>query len=362
MSQPIVEVKNLEKTYPGGITAVDKISFNIEEGEFFAILGPSGCGKTTLLRMLAGLEQPSAGQIVIAGQDMKDVPANQRPTNMVFQSYAVFPHMNVVDNISYGLKVTGVPKNEINKRVSEILDLVKLSHLARRRPSEMSGGQKQRVALARALVKRPKVLLLDEPLSALDAKLREEMRSELSRLQREVGISFVFVTHDQSEALSMATRIAVMDRGQVQQIAEPKNLYENPSNRFVAEFIGRINVFDRTDEWELKTAEGMINPNFESFGPEKLDRLRKSKSIGVRPERCQIKGLSALTLDEFSVNATVKSIVYYGQLNQITAQLNSGRTISIDTINVSSRPYDNIFVGDNISVSWSFNDTIFFVS
>ncbi len=206
--------------------------------------GPSGCGKTTLLRMISGLETPTAGQIIIGGEDMALTPPNKRPTNMVFQSYAVFPHMTVDDNVAYGLKVTGVPAEETKRRVGEALEMVKLTHLAKRKPDQMSGGQRQRVALARALVKRPKVLLLDEPLSALDAKLRDEMRLELTRLQENVGITFIIVTHDQDEALSMASRIAVMDKGAVQQIATPSELYEQPASRFVADFIGKVNLID----------------------------------------------------------------------------------------------------------------------
>ena len=199
------------RAFPGGVTAVDNVSIDIAQNEFFALLGPSGCGKTTLLRMISGLETPTGGQIIIGGEDMAFTPPNKRPTNMVFQSYAVFPHMTVAQNVAYGLKVTGVAADEIKRRVAEALEMVKLTALADRKPDQMSGGQRQRVALARALVKRPKVLLLDEPLSALDAKLRDDMRMELTRLQETVGITFIIVTHDQDEALSMASRIAVMD-------------------------------------------------------------------------------------------------------------------------------------------------------
>jgi spermidine/putrescine ABC transporter ATP-binding subunit len=244
MAEPIVSVKNVYRRYPGGVTAVDNVSVDIQQNEFFALLGPSGCGKTTLLRMISGLDSPSEGQIFIGGEDMAFTPPNRRPTNMVFQSYAVFPHMTVADNVAYGLRVTGVAEDEVQKRVKEGLEMTKLSHLADRKPDQMSGGQRQRVALARALVKRPKVLLLDEPLSALDAKLRDDMRLELTRLQQTVGITFIMVTHDQDEALAMASRIAVMDKGAVKQLATPSELYEKPSNRFVADFIGKVNMFD----------------------------------------------------------------------------------------------------------------------
>ena len=241
---PIVEIRGVTKRFGAGRPAVDSVDLEIPRGELFALLGPSGCGKTTLLRMLAGFETPTAGEIRIDGADVAGVPPNRRPVNMVFQSYAVFPHMSVFDNVAYGLKVTGAPVAERRERVREALGLVRLDGLEARKPDQLSGGQRQRVALARALVKRPRVLLLDEPLSALDAKLREAMRLELVNLRIAVGITFVFVTHDQDEALSMADRIAVMEHGRVRQVADPAALYEYPSCRFVADFIGKVNLFE----------------------------------------------------------------------------------------------------------------------
>jgi spermidine/putrescine ABC transporter ATP-binding subunit len=241
-NEPIIRIEGATKRF-GSTAAVDDVSLEIAANEFFALLGPSGCGKTTLLRLLAGLERAGEGRILIDGEDMAGVPPNRRPVNMVFQSYAVFPHMSVAQNVAYGLKVTGVRRAEIQGRVAEALAMVRLDGLDERRPDQLSGGQRQRVALARALIKRPKVLLLDEPLSALDRKLREEMQLELVRLQREVGITFLIVTHDQEEALSMADRIGVMDRGRLLQVAPPQELYESPSCHMVADFIGKMNLF-----------------------------------------------------------------------------------------------------------------------
>ncbi|MDE2042595.1 MAG: ABC transporter ATP-binding protein, partial [Alphaproteobacteria bacterium] len=241
----LISIEAVTKRY-GGVTAVSAVSLEIKQGEFFALLGPSGCGKTTLLRMLAGFEIPDEGRILIDGADMAGVPPNKRPVNMVFQSYAVFPHMTVADNVAYGLKIDGVPKAERDARVAEALDLVKLADYGARKPDQLSGGQRQRVALARALVKRPKVLLLDEPLSALDAKLREAMRVELAQIQLKVGVTFVMVTHDQDEAMAMADRCALMNNGTLQQCGTPWDMYEFPANRFVADFIGNVNMVEGT--------------------------------------------------------------------------------------------------------------------
>ena len=246
-----ISISNTSKHF-GSVKAVDDISFNIGEGEFFSLLGASGCGKTTLLRMLAGFEQPTLGNIYIDGQPQAGVPPHQRPVNMVFQSYAIFPHLNVHKNIAYGMRKSGLSKAEVDKKVDEMLELIKLPGYGSRGAHQLSGGQRQRVALARALIKQPKVLLLDEPLGALDKKLREQMQLELRALQRDVGITFVFVTHDQEEAMTMSDRIAVMSLGKVLQIDSPTRLYEVPQIKEVADFIGTINFF----EGSIKGKEG----------------------------------------------------------------------------------------------------------
>ncbi len=248
IADSIVRIEGLTKRF-GAITAVDGVDLEIRRGELFALLGGSGCGKTTLLRMLAGFEVPDGGRILIDGQDMTGVPPHLRPVNMMFQSYALFPHMDVAANVGYGLRREGVRAPEITTRVAEALEQVKLADHAARRPAQLSGGQRQRVALARALVKRPKLLLLDEPLAALDRKLREGTRFELVRLQEQLGLTFVMVTHDQEEAMSMATRLAVMNTGRVAQVGTPHEIYERPASRFVADFIGIANILETDGGW-----------------------------------------------------------------------------------------------------------------
>src|SRR5689334_667238 len=240
---PAVELQDVTKQFTG-FTAVKNTSLVIRQGEFFSMLGPSGCGKTTTLRMIAGFEHPTSGIIRLLGQDIQGKPAHQRNVNMVFQNYALFPHLSVFDNVAFGLEVKRIDRGEIRQRVTEALEMVRLPGLERRKPRELSGGQQQRVALARALVNRPAVLLLDEPLGALDLKLRKEMQLELKRLQREVGITFIYVTHDQEEALTMSDRIAVMHRGEVLQVDQPSLIYECPATRFVADFIGVTNFLE----------------------------------------------------------------------------------------------------------------------
>src|SRR6266404_4811359 len=240
---PLLRIEGVGKKF-GSFSAVDRLSLDIRAGEFFALLGPSGCGKTTLLRMLAGFETPDEGRILLGGKDIAQVLPHQRPVNMMFQNYALFPHLTVRDNIAFGLKRAGMPRSAIDARVAEMVALVKLEGLAQRKPDQLSGGQKQRVALARSLARRPKVLLLDEPLAALDKKLRESTQLELMELQLRLGMTFIIVTHDQEEAMTMANRIGVMDAGRLEQVATPRDLYEAPASRWVAEFVGDVNLFE----------------------------------------------------------------------------------------------------------------------
>jgi spermidine/putrescine ABC transporter ATP-binding subunit len=285
----IIQITDVSKLF-GAVCAVDRISFDIHRGEFFSLLGPSGCGKTTLLRMLAGFEQPTGGEIYIDSHPMAGVPANLRPTNMVFQSYAIFPHLNVEENVAYGLRNQKLPREESRSRTAAALELVKLAGYGTRAAHQLSGGQRQRVALARALVCRPKVLLLDEPLGALDKKLREEMQIELRELQRNVGITFVFVTHDQEEALGLSDRIAVMSSGRVLQIARSEDLYENPNCREVAEFIGNMNLFPGT---VTSSSKGLVTVDVTAAEHMRV-QTESSVSVGssvfvaVRPEKLVI--------------------------------------------------------------------------
>jgi spermidine/putrescine transport system ATP-binding protein len=297
----------------GSTRAVDNVSFHIYDGEFFAMLGPSGCGKTTTLRLIAGFEQPTSGSILIDNVPMQGVPAHQRPVNTVFQDYVLFPHMNVLQNVMFGLEMAGVARKEAHKRAHEALEMVRLAHLAQRRPKELSGGQQQRVALARALVNRPAVLLLDEPLGALDLKLRREMQTELKAMQAEVGITFVYVTHDQEEALTMADRIAVMEGGRVLQIGTPSDIYETPNTRFVADFIGETNF---VGGMLLQTAgtEGMLNIGSDITVPVRLphDDLAPGQAVtlAIRPERIQL-------VDQQAANAAQGVVSVLGQIQEI---------------------------------------------
>ena len=359
----IIRIEEVSKHY-GKVTAVDRVTLEIPRGEFFALLGPSGCGKTTLLRMLAGFEVPSEGRIFIDGVDVSSVPPNKRPVNMVFQSYAVFPHMTVFDNVAYGLKFDNVAKSDQYGRVMEALSDVKLEHLAERKPDQMSGGQRQRVALARALVKKPKVLLLDEPLSALDAKLREAMRFELAELQDKVGITFVMVTHDQDEALAMAGRCAVMDRGKLMQTATPSNLYEFPANKFVADFIGSVNLFEGTLEVD-ETDHAIVYSN-ELGGRLYFDHGVTGAGgekvwVGVRPEKIEMIKRNPDSLPPTPEDApagcnvvagTIRQISYLGSESVYEVDLDNDRRMRVSRPNLSRWDQEDFTWDDEVWLRW----------
>ncbi|WP_340108502.1 ABC transporter ATP-binding protein [Pikeienuella sp. HZG-20] len=352
MTGPIVSIRAVSKIF-GAFTAVDDVSLDIAEGEFFALLGPSGCGKTTLLRMVSGFETPSRGQVLIGGADMTTTPPNRRPVNMVFQSYAVFPHMTVAKNVAYGLKVDGVPAASIGPRVEEALALVQLSQLAGRKPDQLSGGQRQRVALARALVKKPRVLLLDEPLSALDAKLRDEMRLELVKLQQTTGVSFIMVTHDQDEAMAVADRIAVLHQGRIRQIASPEALYRNPVDSFVAGFIGKVNFFEARRVRRagagavVETAE--LPPLTFSSVPE------GDMTLAIRPEKLR---LGPDASGEIRIEARLGDVAFQGESSSVELFLPCGRAILASVHGKVAALVGKVEEGASIAVAWDAADML----
>jgi spermidine/putrescine transport system ATP-binding protein len=342
-----VELSGVTKRF-GEFAAVDDLSLDIYEGEFFSLLGPSGCGKTTTLRMIAGFEEPTEGGISVDGDPVRGVPPYRRPVNTVFQSYAIFPHLNVFDNVAFGLRRSGVKGEELQKRVTDACEMVQLSGFEKRKPSMLSGGQQQRVALARALVNRPKVLLLDEPLGALDLKLRKEMQLYLKDLQHEVGITFIYVTHDQEEALTMSDRIAVMNEGMVQQVADPPTLYELPRNRFVADFIGQTNVFSGTVEAVKGGRATLSTPSgekVEATANKVAVEVGSEAHAAVRPEKVRFGSEG----DNVST-ARIRQIVYLGVSTQYIAELPGGEKLVLYQQN--SREEDNPDVGQEVPVAW----------
>jgi spermidine/putrescine transport system ATP-binding protein len=351
----LIRFENVTKRF-GSFVAVDNVTLEIGAGEFFSLLGPSGCGKTTLLRMLAGLETPSAGRILIDGVDMTGVAPNRRPVNMVFQSYAVFPHMSVAENIAYGLRIDRVPRPEREARVAEALALVKLGELANRRPDQLSGGQRQRVALARALVKRPKVLLLDEPLSALDAKLREAMRGELAAIQREVGVTFVMVTHDQDEALAMASRCALMDRGALLQVASPAELYERPASRFVAEFIGTINAFEGTLTLGPGADATVLCAALEVpiAVPRPVAMAQGARVwVGLRPEKITLTPAVDPRPDAGAAAGTILASAYLGATTLYDIRTPAGTLIKVSAANHARLASPALAIDAQVWLSWA---------
>jgi putrescine transport system ATP-binding protein len=339
-ARPYVEIERVTKTF-GDFKAVDDVSLKIYKGEIFCLLGASGCGKTTLLRMLGGFETPSSGRILIDGEDMTGVPPYERPVNMMFQSYALFPHMNVEQNVAFGLKQDRVPKAEIAERVTTMLELVKLGGFAKRRPHQLSGGQRQRVALARSLVKRPKVLLLDEPLGALDKKLREHTQFELIGLQDKLGVTFLVVTHDQEEAMTLASRIGVMDHGEIVQAGTPSEIYEFPSSKFVADFVGSVNIF------EGKLIED--EPEYVRIGsPELGATIYVSHGISAAPEATVWAAIRPEKVfmstappagtghgNDNVIRGVVQDIAYLGDLSIYLVKLPSGKVVRVTQPNTS---------------------------
>jgi spermidine/putrescine ABC transporter ATP-binding subunit len=363
MTTPIIRFDTISKRY-GKVAAVDRVSLDIREGEFFALLGPSGCGKTTLLRMLAGFEIPTEGAVYIDGQDMSSVPPNKRPINMVFQSYAVFPHMSVADNVAYGLKMDGMAKEARLERAREALDLVQLGGLGDRKPDQLSGGQRQRVALARALVKKPRVLLLDEPLSALDAKLREAMRFELTSLQEKVGITFIMVTHDQDEALAMASRVAVMNRGMIAQLGTPSELYEFPASRFVADFIGSVNMLEGKlsvdaadhaylDVADLKTRVYLDHGVSGAPGAEIGVALRPEKiELHKRDEAHPKPKMEDAPVDVNVEPGIIRHISYLGSESVYEVALDNGRRLRVTRPNLTRYDQEDFTWDEPVWLSW----------
>jgi spermidine/putrescine transport system ATP-binding protein len=353
-----IELVGVEKGFTGGghdVRAVDEVNLRIAEGEFFSLLGPSGCGKTTTLRMIAGFEEPTSGQILLHGRDMVGVPPFRRDVNMVFQQYALFPHMDVFENVAFGLRRKKVDRNEIRRRVTEALALVELEGREKRKPRQLSGGQQQRVALARALVNRPRALLLDEPLGALDLKLRQAMQLELKRIQREVGITFVYVTHDQEEALTMSDRLVVMNAGRIEQLGSPRELYEHPATRFVANFIGTSNVLTgrlerKGDGWALA-----------GLGPDQrvlvADAGQASDGqdveLAIRPEKIVLRTeQDPPPSDRSALRVRVDEVVYLGTSTQYRTVTDGGDAVAVYRQNASATPGADVLAGQVGWLEW----------
>jgi spermidine/putrescine transport system ATP-binding protein len=354
---PAIELIGVAKQFSSAaedVQAVERVDLSIAGGEFFSLLGPSGCGKTTTLRMIAGFEEPTAGQILLYGKDMVGVPANRRDLNMVFQSYALFPHMSVFENVAFGLRRRKLPGREISQRVNEMLELVDLTGREKRRPRDMSGGQQQRVALARALVNHPRALLLDEPLGALDLKLRQAMQLELKRIQREVGITFVYVTHDQGEALTMSDRIAVINAGLVEQLGTPREVYERPSTRFVADFIGTSNIIEGQSGQSGHVVDGDVVLDFGEdqrlVVPLHGATPEGPLVVAVRPEKIAIQQEQPGA--DSQMRGTVDEVVYQGTFTGYTVSTSGGNRIVCHWQN-STNSSDVASVGDVVWLSWS---------
>jgi putrescine transport system ATP-binding protein len=359
-ARPMVEIRGVSKHF-GDVVAVDDVSLEIYEKELFSILGGSGSGKSTLLRMLAGFETPSYGQIFIDGEEMTSVPPYERPVNMMFQSYALFPHMSVEQNVAYGLKKEGIARAEISERVAHMLDMVRMSRLAKRKPDALSGGERQRVALARSLIKRPRLLLLDEPLAALDKKLREHTQFELMGLQDELGITFIVVTHDQEEAMTLSTRVAVMNEGRFEQVGTPGEVYEYPHNRFVADFVGNINFLacivrggqDGLIELECEDAGGVVQAQADDAHEEGSRRW-----LAVRPEKIYIDKDCPSREQRTVLRGVVEDLGYFGNLSVYRVRLPGGKILQVSGQNRVRTARKKVEWDDEVFVSWDIASAI----
>ena len=352
-SNAFVKISSLNKSF-GKIRAVHDLSLDIQKGEIFALLGSSGCGKSTLLRMLAGFETPDNGSIQLAGQEITPLAPYERPINMMFQSYALFPHLNVFDNIAFGLKRDGLSKEDIKKRVQQMLELVQLSAFANRKPHQLSGGQQQRVALVRSLAKQPQLMLLDEPLGALDKKLRERTQLELVNIIESVGVTCIMVTHDQEEAMTMASRIAIMHEGRIVQMGKPAEIYEAPNCRFVADFIGNVNLFDGNvieDEADHVVVETPECKHYVGHGI--TGTLGMPVSVAIRPEKIQLSKTAPNNLAINSVAAVIKDMAYLGSYTVYHLQLKSGLQIRVNQLNTERFASSSFTWGDTVYACWN---------
>ncbi len=358
-AQPYIRIEGITKKF-GDFVAVNDVSLNIYRGEIFCLLGGSGCGKTTLLRMLAGFEQPSSGRIFIDGVSMEGVPPYERPVNMMFQSYALFPHMTVEQNVAFGLKQEKLPREEIESRVADMLGIVKLGGMEKRKPHQLSGGQRQRVALARSLVKRPKLLLLDEPLGALDKKLREHTQFELVNIQERLGVTFIVVTHDQEEAMTLASRIGVMNQGYIVQVGTPHEIYEFPNSRFVTEFIGNVNMFegriveDEPDHVTISSDE-LGGPLYVGHGVSAAPEAQVWAA--VRPEK-MILSREQPSFEYNRASGVIKEIAYMGDASIYLVLLDSGKTVRITQPNTYRHADDRLTWDDRVWVSWDESSSV----
>ncbi|MEW9094239.1 MAG: polyamine ABC transporter ATP-binding protein [Clostridiaceae bacterium] len=351
-----LQLENIVKTFDDGETLVKNLNLHIRKGEFLTLLGPSGCGKTTTLRMIAGFEMPSSGKIIIDGEDVTDKSPNERCVNTVFQNYALFPHMNIADNIAFGLKMKKVPKKQIEAKVQEMLKIVKLEGYESRMPSQLSGGQMQRVAIARAIINNPKVLLLDEPLSALDLKLRKQMQLELKHLQRELGITFIFVTHDQEEALTMSDRIVVMNKGDIEQLGTPEELYERPKTKFVADFLGETNILEG-ETIKVKETEVLLNLEEEKDIiriPNLNYHIGDKFIVSVRPERIRIK--DEVEEGDVWLQCKFKERIYIGSNIKTVMVLKNGKEIIVNEPIGQNFKFDD--ESAEVFVTWNPNHTV----